>query len=301
MGLLSFLGPAVDVAAHVAGAYETAQSQTAKERTQQAIQILQLQRQQKEQAIKDALMQAQTGYYGARANALENPRDHFAPMQNTFDQNGNPIGAVMDTTTGKVTPTGYAGKPLAQSKEPTPHYSAQVITAADGSQHLARFNTLTGQVEDTGTAAKPPSTKNATKTPQALQAIAALPSVMSADSTLDKLGPALPGHWGNNPITNWVSGMVHPDLQQANQASNTFATLVVPTLTRRGLTAGGIQQVIQTYTPVRGDTPQTIAQKSQMRKALIQALREEGGAGASTPVGGSVPTQGGGLFDDITR
>lgn len=70
----------------------------------------------------------------------------------------------IDPVTGRATPVLDAnGQPLKgyhpEKTPPGDHYAAVTVTAPDGSQHVARFNTKTGQIEDTGMGAKAPGAK----------------------------------------------------------------------------------------------------------------------------------------------
>lgn len=71
MSFLDFLSPALTTATQAAGTYQGAQAQAAQDKQKAIVQQLLLQRQQHEQAIKDALMQAQTGEATARTGDLQ--------------------------------------------------------------------------------------------------------------------------------------------------------------------------------------------------------------------------------------
>lgn len=282
-GLASTIGTAGPIAAQIGGDYEQAQAQGSGQRNQQALQMLMLQRQQAAQQIENTLKQSQTGLANARVGDIQaqqdlrqyelqhpKPTDHYSTVPNMFDANGNPIGGVLDTTTGKVAPTGYAGKPLPEQKDPTPHFTAQVITAPDGTQHIARFNTLTGQVEDTGTASKQPKPVGPPKVdPNTKMAQDHYGRAKAASDALDQFGGTVAS---NGQVSNFIMGHNPFDsmLQQANQAGDEFATLMAPILNKGRTTHVEVDLVRKSYVPSASDSPATIQQKSQARAALLR-------------------------------
>lgn len=282
-GLGNFISTAGPIAAQIGGDYEQAQAQGSQQRNQQALSMLALQRQQRQDAIENALKQSQTGeanarigdiaaQQGLRQYQMEHPKptDHYSTVPNMFDANGNPIGGVLDTTTGKVAPTGFAGKPLPVPKDPTPHFTAQVITAPDGTQHIARFNTLTGQIDDTGTASKQPRPVGAPKVdPNTKMAQDHYGRAKAASDALDQFGGTVAS---NGQVSNFIMGHNPFDstLQQANQAGDEFATLMAPILNKGRTTHVEVDLVRKSYVPSASDSPATIQQKSQARAALLR-------------------------------
>lgn len=301
-GLASTIGTAGPIAAQIGGDYEQAQAQGSGQRNQQALQMLALQRQQRQQEIENVYKQAETQRANAQVGDIQaqqqlrqyqadhpKPTDHYSTVPNMFDANGNPIGGVLDTTTGKVAPTGFAGKPLPVPKDPTPHFTAQVITAPDGTQHIARFNTLTGQVEDTGTASKQPKPVGAPKAdPNTKMAQDHYGRAKAASDALDQFGGTVAS---NGQVSNFIMGHNPFDatLQQANQAGDEFAALMAPILNKGRTTHVEVDLVRKAYVPSASDSPETIKQKSQARAALLQqyAPQIQAALHSSSPNGSS--------------
>lgn len=78
-GLASTIGTAGPIAAQIGGDYEQAQAQGSSQRNQQALQMLMLQRQQRQQEIENALHVAQTGEAQAHGAQFQHEAQKLQP------------------------------------------------------------------------------------------------------------------------------------------------------------------------------------------------------------------------------
>lgn len=282
MGLLDFLSPALNVATGAAGTYENAQAQGAQQKQQQVIQSLMLQRQQKEQALKDALTQSQTKEADARTGDIQS-QGQLRQYQLGHPKPEAPIMGSPEWIEAKrqeaIIGNQYGYHP------PAPQDKYQFVQGTDeqGNPIIYSGSTQNGTLTSTGQHGRPLPAKNS-----ALQQRVQLhyQPALDADALLDKYGNALPAGAGHGTVTNFLTGAVDPDMQQATQAANEFVTHVGPLVNNGRMTQVDLNQIRHTYIPEVGDRPQLVQQKSQRRKALLQSLHAEtspNGGGSGTP------------------
>lgn len=274
--LSGLLGPAINVATNAVSADQGAQANAANSGIQAALQRAQIVKQQRDEAIKqaiaqreaqsqgilDQLHQAQIGDTNQQMRIRQHDADNPKPVAPVL---GSPeyVKAEGDVAAAKAKAEAqYRRDPQA----PVPHYAIQTVTGADEKVHLAKVNSLTGDVTELPNLGKQPG--SGTDATHQMAGDHYGRAKKSSDA-LDKFGAT----WATNSTAkNWVLGHnpIDSSIQQANQAGEEFATMFAPILNKGRSTHIEIQQVKNSYVPKFGDSPETIQQKSEARADLLR-------------------------------
>lgn len=302
MGLADFLSPILNVATQAAGTYQHAQDQAGQQKIQQVVNAVRMKQQQQEQAIKDALIKAQTGEAQAKTALTQ----HEASVPRLGDPG---YAQAMGDVSGAQAAAQWPTKERELRAQLNNSLAVEQARGATAMQIAAMR--IQGEKEI-----------NAAKIAAAVKAKAGAgggtPAQELAGAQYQVAKDAAPGIDEYNPgiaskvithiplVGNKILGWVDPDYQQLDRDSRQFIEAYMHAQGGRRVAQAEYDRLKGIYIPTPGDNERTRQRKIAARQTALQSMHRMAGPvgdqvdrdmsqGVQLPVGGGASNP----FDDL--